>query len=248
MPEYTGPKRAGDVAAREAEAWLEHQPKANRGRVARALETADIDRRDQDNLAHEAELDRSEAEWRATQPKMLELHNADGSAYQVVDGGPDDPFGPNPVAKPSVDSTQSRVLVNGPGPVHKAASEWGDRQGTKLGAALKERISPESLDAARTIARKYLDMVHAKREQADTRPVPIVQRYNDALDPTFRNDREKEILHEKADDMARYDGEIPAGKESVPRPPTGFTREHSNDTEKEAYLERIRQAQRNASK
>jgi len=79
-----------------------------------------------------------------------------------------------------------------------------------------------------------------------------VGRYvNDKLHPNARQDAELQVLREQQEAARqqlapRDEGEIdsPAGT----RPPIQMQREFSNDQEKEAYLERIRQAQKNAGK
>ncbi len=104
----------------------------------------------------------------------------------------------------------------------------------------------------RNLAKKYVEWVTAKREPVLPPQAAQAQQYvMDKLHPTARQDAELQVLKEQQEAARqqlapRDEGEIdsPAGD----RPPIQMQREFSNDTEKEAYLERIRQAQRNAAK
>lgn len=142
--------------------------------------------------------------------------------------------------------TGNRVLINAPGPLHLAASQAGDAVGKKLGDEAVKRINPATLARVRATARSILDAVHSKREaQPD---VPIVQRYLDAKNPHRRQDAELDALQRQQAEARRQLNTTDLGEvDEQGRSPT-MVREFSNDQEKEAYLQRIRQAQANAAK
>ncbi len=107
--------------------------------------------------------------------------------------------------------------------------------------------------AVRNLAKKYLEWVTKKRESPLPQVIqPAARRAQEALSwrpeplnaeqdrQIAENKRALEIAEAHAH-PAQDGGEIDA-----PRPPIQMQREFSNDQEKEAYLERIRQAQKNA--
>ncbi len=272
MPEYIGPKRAGDVAAAEAERWLNEQVGRRRaGDVRAQAEQKESDAhaaREKAYLTRDADLNSSESEYYKSLPGGS-FADVDGTIYGPSNGG--DPFehpighegetpfrreefgttsGEDPPAQRQVVSslpTDSKVLVNAPGPVHRAASEWGSRVGERAAEHIVEAMPAKSLQALRAFARRNLDAIHAAREARPT--VGVVQSFGDRLNPHQKQDAQLRAIEEAAAEARRQLHPVDGGEIDAPqgpRPPIQMQREFSNDQEKEAYLERIRQAQKNA--
>lgn len=104
----------------------------------------------------------------------------------------------------------------------------------------------------RNMAKRYVEWMTKKREPVLPPQAAQAQQWvMDKLHPNARQDAELQVLKEQQEAARqqlapRDEGEIDGPQDS--RPPIQMQREFSNDQEKEAYLERIRQAQRNASK
>ncbi len=109
-------------------------------------------------------------------------------------------------------------------------------------------------NAARAMARKYVAWVTKERENPLPKAVqPAAQKAAEVVSwrPEPRNaeqDRQIEENKRALEIAQKYAKPKDGGEIDEPRQPIQMQREFSNDQEKEAYLERIRAAQRNAAK
>ncbi len=120
---------------------------------------------------------------------------------------------------------------------HIFSPDWANRLGERAGRALRERTSDGFREAATSAARRYAEFVK-----------PELQTEREASEraaASAARDAEVERLVREARTVQGKPDPTYAGEIEEPRAVT-FQREFSNDQEKEAYLERIRQAQKNA--
>lgn len=110
----------------------------------------------------------------------------------------------------------------------------------------------------RGLARRYVEWLTKKREN----PLPTIVQPAAAKAEAFLNQRPKDEAHRQDEQIAENNRRIAEAQrqlhpvdggeidepEQGGRQPVQMQREFSNDQEKEAYLERIRQAQKNAAK
>jgi hypothetical protein len=142
---------------------------------------------------------------------------------------------------------------------HLFSPDWANNLGAKAGQALREKMSDPMREQATNMAKRYVAWVEQQR--ANPLPNPLqapaqkaVDWYNDGAHPNAKQDAELELLRlqkeaaqkQLAEQAPRDGGDIDAPDPNV-RQPIQMQREFSNDPDKEAYLERIRQAQKNAA-
>lgn len=216
-------RKAGDVAAEEAERYLNNQPRLRRGKVAEALEsgkqTGLAAQREAVSDSHEKDMDASEAEWRSK--------NQAGQVDGEWVGG--DPW------HHEVDHSTPPTKYDPASYVPSNEDPFGNRMDKTV--------------AVKQLAKKYVEWVTKQRETTLPHQAADAQRWiMDKLHPHARQDAELQVLREQQEAARqqlapRDEGEI---DEPGARRPIQMQREFSNDQEKDAYLERIRQAQKNA--
>ncbi len=129
---------------------------------------------------------------------------------------------------------------------HVFSPDWAHNLGTKLGEKLK---GTKAANAAQEMAQRYIAYVRENQDKAQ--PVPIVQEYDRRAYPNREKDAELQDIKDRVEEAKRRlavrdMGDVDAAP--APRPPIQMQREFSNDAEREAYIERIRQAQKNVAK
>ncbi len=112
--------------------------------------------------------------------------------------------------------------------------QWPEDVGGGIGKRLAAGQTDESRARLSSLARRYVDLVDPAAAQA---------RQDEEI---AENNRKLEILKKYASQQPVDGRETDAAP--APRQPIQMQREFSNDQEKEAYLDRIRQAQKNAAK
>lgn len=114
---------------------------------------------------------------------------------------------------------------------HIFSPDWSHGLGQKIGQTIKEHTSDSFHESAKNAARKYVDTVNPAQARA-------------------RQDEQIAAQNEKIETLKKFTQPRDEGEIDAPatRQPVQMQREFSNDSDKEAYLERIRQAQKNASK
>lgn len=125
---------------------------------------------------------------------------------------------------------------------HIFSPDWANNAGKRVGEAAKEAMPVGHLERLRAAARRYVDFI--RPEEAAAREELARQEARRATEA-----EQNALIEEHRRAMSGSASEPAAGGEiDAQRPAVSFQREFSNDAEKEAYLERIRQAQANAAK
>lgn len=200
MPEYTGPKKAGDVAAREAERWLEHGGRSPGAKPATPAPSSPI-------------------------PDPVEQPDREYEVYRE-NLGEDDVFGWGNDSPANQLSGPADLELDDKGDVVNPGLTWsnaGTELPDRIAQAMAKFIGPQ------TEQRKMQNelAVLRARNEIDQKAIPLAEAAK----------QRSPVMAALAHQLTYRD------RAEQNRQPIQMQREFSNDQEKEAYLDRVRQAQ-----